>query len=227
MNKIPITMHPIDIKVSQIVDKLVQHNVLYSDTHFQSEKFHHFKKGLVGNIQVPSTTISPIMERMLFAIPSSSNVQNIVILGSYFGYAVFWLAGGMNHFNKGKVVGFDINKEACEGARNNLKNIDLDWVEIKSADAFTGIKEFEDSSIDLIFIDVEKNGSKSDYALLLDTWYSKLKPGALVLAHDPVIEKFSEDFKKYYERIEDKQRFSVSVTLPIDQCGLCISRTIY
>lgn len=224
MSNTQISLPPLDIKIKQIIDKLVQHNILNSDTHFNNEKFHMFKKSLIGNIFLPSTTITPIMERMLFAITSSNNTKNIVILGSYYGYAVFWLAKGLNQSVGTRVVGFDINKEACEGAVNNLRNINLDWVEIIREDAFTGINHFSDSSIDLLLIDVEKNGSKSDYSPLLENWYRKLKPNALVLAHDPVVNKFSEDFKSYYKLVEDKDRFTFSVTLPIDQCGLCISK---
>lgn len=68
MNNKQINMQPIDIKVNQIVSKLVQHKVLNSDSHFNYENFHMFKKNLIGKIDLPSTTISPIMERMLFAI---------------------------------------------------------------------------------------------------------------------------------------------------------------
>ncbi|WP_374721074.1 O-methyltransferase [Peribacillus tepidiphilus] len=226
MTKTQTNLQAIDIKMNQIINKLVQHNVLFVDTHFDNERFGIFKKSLAGNINVPSTTISPIMERMLFATSSSRRIKNVVILGSYYGYALFWLAGGLNNPENKKVVGFDINKDACQSAVQNLKNVGLDWAEIKTEDAFTGINHFNDSSIDLIFIDVEKNGSKADYPPLLDAWYKKLAPGALVLAHDPVIEKFSEDFKHYFRRVQDENRFSISVTLPIDECGLCISKKI-
>ncbi|MGD6879671.1 O-methyltransferase [Bacillus infantis] len=213
----------VDAKIESLIFKLNESHILYPDSHFDKEKFINFKKEMPGNVTLPGTTITPIMERVLFSISSSENLKRIVVLGSYYGYALLWLAGGIKNKGDSFAYGFDINKESCVQARINMKNLKLHNVQIIQKDAFNAIDVFEDESIDLLFIDVEKDGSKLDYSPLLEKWYGKLKRGALVLAHDPLVEKFAEDFKQYHKIVSDRSRFEISLTLPIDECGLEIS----
>ncbi|MCM3239547.1 class I SAM-dependent methyltransferase [Heyndrickxia oleronia] len=213
----------VDSIVESLISKLSENGILSPDSCFDKTNFINFKKQMPGKVILPGTTITPIMERVLFSIASSSSIKKIVVLGSYYGYALLWLTGGKNRKENSSVYGFDINKESCSQARINMDNLNLDNVQIIEEDAFNGINLFEDETIDLLFIDVEKDGSKSNYSPLLEQWYGKLKKGALVLAHDPLVEKFTEDFKEYHKIVNDKSRFESSLTLPIDSCGLDIS----
>lgn len=211
---------------SALITKLSLYGILYKDTSYDPARFQQLKRSLVGKISLPGTTITPMMERMLFATTSSECVKNVAVLGSYYGYGLLWLAGGLRRPEFSKTVGFDIDKAACAGARQNLNAIGFEWAEVRLEDAFSGVRNFADRSLDVLFIDVEKDGSKSDYAPLLETWYSKLKPEALVLAHDPLVEKFEKDFRLYSELVNDPRLFSVSITLKIDPMGLMISKKV-
>ncbi|MFD2370644.1 O-methyltransferase [Brevibacillus sp. GCM10020057] len=214
----------LDDVMEELIKKLIDYEYIFDDSHFNPENFIRFKKSLLGNINVPSTTISPIMERFLFACSSSYKVRNIVVLGSYFGYALLWLAAGVSNESTPRVVGIDLNEEACLSARQNVRRIGLNGVEIICGDAFTVIDNFENNKFDLLFLDVEKEGSKSAYYPLLEKWLPKLRTEAIILAHDSSVPKFAEDFKKYHEFVRDTKRFRKSVSLPLDKCGIEVTR---
>ena len=186
---------------------------------FRAEAFHRFKLGLKGRFVTTGTTITPIMERVLFGLADAHRPRRTVALGSFEGYALAYLAA----HRSGQVVGYDIDPGCCQLARQNLAAVGLsDWVTIKTEDAFAAQEEA--ASIDLLYVDVEAGGSKAAYLPLLETWYPRLRPGALVLAHDISVEKFQADLAPYMAQVRDKGRFSASISLRVDFCGLEVTR---
>lgn len=212
-----------DQTIRKLVSWLVQKGAFHEDHTFDAECFGRFKQRLAGQIHVPRTTITPMMERMLFAAGSSSAVRKVAVLGSYYGYALLWLAGGMLENECSYVAGFDVDPNVCEQARQNV-SILAGHIEIFAQDAYQGIERFEDRTVDLLLIDVERDRSKADYAGLLEAWFPKLRPGGLILAHDPVVELFARDFDAYHAKLHDPDRFVMNITLPIDECGLDVTR---
>ncbi|WP_242219600.1 O-methyltransferase [Bacillus cereus group sp. BfR-BA-01380] len=207
--------------VEHLINWLVKEKIVQDDTKFDEQSFHDIKKTIKNNIDLPSTTITPIMERFLYAITSSRNIKNVVVLGSYYGYAQLWLGAGMLHKSLTTITGFDINSNACMAARENLmflKNkVD---VRIECKDAFDGVELIKDDSVDLLFIDVELNGSKREYTNLLKTWQPKLSNNAIVLAHDVCVEKFMSDFEEYKFFLNIDKKIEFNIDLPIDSCGV-------
>ncbi|MFB4160665.1 O-methyltransferase [Geomicrobium sp. JSM 1781026] len=207
-----------------VTNNLVSNGITNKDMLFDYNSFLKHKKMVANSAwEVPSTTITPIMERLLFSI--GQGIQgNVVCLGSYYGYAMLWLVLGNN--NNAEYYGLDIDSLACKYAENNFKRLfkQTDNIHIECRNAVNYVEEFEDKSINILFIDVDSNGSKALYSLLIDKWYKKLKNGALILAHDPCIDKFAEDFNKYYKFTGDRRHFSKEIILPIDECGIHIAR---
>lgn len=186
---------------------------------FRADAFHQFKVGLKGRFVTTGTTITPMMERILFGLADAKRPRRTVALGSFEGYALAYLAA----HRSGQVVGYDINPDCCELARQNFAAIGLsDWVTIKAEDAFAAQEDA--ASIDLLYVDVEAGGSKAAYVPLLEAWYPRLRPGALILAHDISVEKFQADLAPYMALVRDKRRFSATISLRVDFCGLEVTR---
>ncbi|WP_322922503.1 O-methyltransferase [Paenibacillus campi] len=222
MAETSVQPHSLDNKMQQLIARLVDYELLASDATFDAASFHEFKRFVASKVHVSSTTISKVMERLLFSISSTQTIQHIVVLGSYCGYAMLWMAAGLQSKPDAVIDGFDINEQACELARLNMERSRLQQAHIFNKDAYTATENYEDGSIDLLFIDVEHHG-KSDYAPLLQQWLPKLSKGAIVLAHDPLIAKFQQDFAAYHQVVTNKALFTKTLTLPIDECGVEIS----
>ncbi len=222
MTEVSLIPNALDEKMQKLTERLKQFQILSEDTRFDPVQFHHFKQSIAGKMDVPSTTISKVMERLLFSIGSSTNMNSAVVLGSYCGYAMLWLAVGRENNPSSYIHGYDIDVQACQRAETNMAAAGLYHAKIFNRDAYEAAEMYEDGSVDLLFLDVENNG-KSDYAPLLQKWLPKLASGAMVLAHDPLVPKFKDDFKAYYLLVQKKDLFTTTLTLPIDECGIEIS----
>ncbi|MGE6631744.1 class I SAM-dependent methyltransferase [Bacillus sp. NPDC077027] len=214
-----------DKKISLIIEWANRQKVLEKELNYNNDLFWRYKEMFSGNISLPSTTISPVMERLLFTISSEINIQNIVVLGSYYGYAQLFLALGLVGKKENTIVGYDLNKEACKQAELNMRTLSNDVKgNIYCMNAFEAHANHDKNSIDLLFLDVEINNSKSDYYKLLDLWLPKLKDNSLVLAHDSVVEKYKSDFNIYKYYLNKCADIKKSIDFPIDNCGLLVSR---
>jgi hypothetical protein len=216
-----------EIKIEKLFTWLNGEGYTPDDCHFKKEDYHYFRKNLLKKISIPDTTITPIMERFLYFIGSSKSIENIVVFGSYYGYALLWLLGGGIHNNNRKVSGIDIDFKACEGAKKNIEGINDFFsvgnkCSIYNENALKSLESFQDHSIDLCLLDIDVNGSKKEYIELLNIWENKLKPNCIILAHDPMVEKFHNDFHLFHNFIKTNDLYSSYITLPLDFCGIDI-----
>lgn len=213
--------------MQKVVQGLVASNYLHPDARFSRDEYHRFKSDLSSReITVPKTTITPIMERFLFSCTSPLDVREVVVLGSYYAYATLWLAGGLMRRRGARVTGFDIDAEACTAARRNAHvALGSDWpIRFECDDAYRGAARYANRSVDLLLIDVEERESKREYVGLARSWLPKLASGAILLAHDPMVEKFEADFELFHEFVEGSEYVSDCVTLPLDFCGIDVAR---
>jgi len=215
-----------EVKIQKIFNWLTENHFVPEDCKFSNDQYRYIRKQILNNISLPGTTITPIMERFLYTISSSKHIKNIVVFGSYYGYALSWLfSGGIDNQDR-NVVGIDIDGEACIGANQNLMRISntLNGKATFSVESQDALKEMDrsidDHSIDLCFLDIDVNGSKKEYIDLLEIWKDKMSQGGIILAHDPLVDKFQEDFSAFHEFIKTNDSFSHYVTLPLDFCGI-------
>lgn len=192
---------------------------------FPSERFHALRQQVRACFDVPETSITPIMARVLFGLAVSRRPRSIVGLGTYAGNSLVWLAGGAlgpdAFFPADEIVGCDTDAAATELAARNFGGLPGgEGVQLLCID---GLKWLEQSAdpIDLLYIDIDsQDGRKQGYLAMLQAALPRLRPGSLILAHDVAEPKFAADLAPYLAFVKESGTFQRSATLNIDACGL-------
>jgi predicted O-methyltransferase YrrM len=80
--------------------------------------------------------------------------------------------------------------------------------------------------IDLLYLDLDDPlTGKADYRRVLAAASPRLRPGSLILAHDPCVATFERDFEAYHELVHESGLFSDCWVFPVDDCGLSVAVT--
>lgn len=178
--------------------------------------------------EVPSTTCTPMMRRLLFALGYAAHPTNLVGVGTYVGYTFSWLLRNRSdpeaapYFEM--AVGIDPDAEANALARRNCAilghGVRLAFTDAEGVAAVTDFKQ----GIDLLYIDLDDSlTGKADYWRVLDAASPHLRSGALILAHDACVEKFASDFVLYHQFVQTSGLFYGPWVFPVDTCGLSVA----
>jgi|SRR5687767_554824 len=192
------------------------------------ESFLRLSDLIHNRYEIPSTSFTPIMRRLLFALGYASQARNIVGVGTYVGYTFSWLLRDRSDPEGAPycemAVGIDVDAGVNALARRNcdllghgqrLTFIDSDG-EIAIANS--------DWMIDLLYLDLDDPATgKSGYERVLKAALDHLRSGAIVLAHDPCVPAFRKDFDSYNDLVSRCEMFSRSWVLPVDACGLAVA----
>lgn len=192
---------------------------------FDPGLFRAAQRRIEPNFVVPATTISPAMRRFLFHLAFGSRPGHIYAAGSYVGFAFAWLIAGRDARDSDfSGRGVDIDAEATQIARRNISHLDCRAdVDLAVADALEDLRSAGPAT-DMLFIDIDsKDGRKSAYSDILEAAMPRLSRGALILAHDPLVPVFAEDFKRYFDWIEGHPAFGPTSILPLDACGISVT----
>jgi predicted O-methyltransferase YrrM len=192
---------------------------------FDAEAYRSAQRRIEPTFEIPQTTISPVMRRFLFHIGFGARPNHIYAAGSYVGFAFAWLiAGRAARSGAFTARGADIDPNATRTAVRNLAHLETDGVALVSRDARDDLRE-QGAPIDLLFIDVDDpDERKAAYTEIVRIARPRLAPGALVLAHDPLVPLFAEDFSRYRGFLSADPGFGPTLTLPLDECGLDVTR---
>lgn len=213
-----------DEAVSRLVERLAAAGVL-PDGVFPAEEFHELRARVHTAFEVPETSITPMMARTLFAVAASVRPHTVVGVGTYAGNGLVWLAGPMlcrpAWQDAGTVVGCDVDAPATVLARANFARLDPGApVELLCADGHD-VLAASSAPIDLLFLDADRPGDrKAIYRSLLEAALPRLRPGAVVLAHDAVLPLFAEALRPYLAFVRDPGVFRTSLALAVDDCGV-------
>ncbi len=177
---------------------------------------------------IPSTTITPIMRRLLFALGWASRKRHLVGVGTFVGYAFAWLlrdrrdATGGPHLESGLAV--DLDPAAVALSVNNCRVLSHgERLDLRVAEGASLLRSLG-RPIDLLYIDVDDPiEGKQAYASILEAALPWLEPRALVLAHDPLVPQFLDAFAAYHNLVQSCGAFAATCTLPVDECGLVVS----
>jgi len=211
--------------VSSILAWLKGNGVVPDDAQYDRETFNAFKTEVKENFTIPGTSITPVMEQLLYMLSSVKRPQRVIGIGTYCGYALVWAVGAgcgrERLYVPEKVYGIDIDQGVTEKARSNFsklansKHIELIAEDgLKAADRLGG-------PFDYVYLDVEsKDLGKGLYLELLKRLYEKIAKGGWILAHDTVAPPFAHQLDGYLEHARDPNNYDESISFDVDPFGL-------
>lgn len=184
-------------------------------------EFGQFSRLVHERFDVPSSTLTPIMRRMFYAVGNATAATEILAVGSFVGYAVAFLAGGTDPV---RVTGIDPDPEANRSARENLASVlDNTAINIIEGTAPTDLHAV-DGTPDLVLLDLDDpETGKTGYTDTLEALLPNLEPGAVIVAHDVCVLRFTVDIDRYHEFVRDHPQLNGPWTLALDDCGLSLT----
>jgi len=214
--------------VDSIAEFLKIKDLVHSDRSYNKELFLKLRKEVKTKFNVPWTSISPVMERLLFMLSSFKKPKYIFAAGIFCGNTLIWNAApGLMESSDNpdtKILAVDIDKKAIELAENNFNSLDFNaGVNLVCEDALIAAEKI-DHKLDYVYLDADcKERGKKIYLDILKILYPKIKKNGWVLAHDTTEWCFQEDFIKYKTFVRNKNNFTESVSFDIDPYGLELS----
>lgn len=214
-------------KLEQVVDavvaRMIAQGLNVASDKVEWELYESFASNIHRSFEIPSTTITPIMRRLLFALGSLARPRTVLSLGSYVGYCTVWLAGKSSAPRQVKLMGVDIDRKSCALFDENFSRLAApDLTAISMCEKAEKVVERLGAAADVIFIDVDDPVSgKSDYPNLFEVAARTAQPHALILMHDSAVPKFRDVFDEV-RRLSRSIPSAFNADLPIDDCGVLI-----
>lgn len=181
--------------------------------------------------EVPSTTFTPIMRRLLFALGFGARPRTVVGIGTYVGYTFSWLLRDRGDHESSPfcdaAIGIDVDAVANSLARRNCAAIGHGGrLTFLDGDGLTLITKLKDP-IGLLYLDLDDPiTGKAGYRQAIEAASPLLSPGGLVLAHDACVPRFAADFVAYHDYVRECGLFSDVWILPVDSCGLSVAAVL-
>ncbi len=207
---------------------LQQKGVVAASATCDESAFEKLRHAVKAKFTLPRSSITPVMERLLYMLSSVKRPRRVIGLGTYCGNAFVWSIGSScgpgKVYEAQKVYGIDIDAESTERARENFDRLEYtDHIEFIAEDGLKAAERLE-GPFDYVFLDVEsKDQGKGLYLELLKRLYDKVEPGGWVLAHDTVVPPFAGQLEEYFAFVRDGENFQESVSFDVDPFGLELS----
>ncbi len=217
--------------VDGALDLLAENGLLPGDASYDNGAYENHRRAVKESFSGRWTSMTPTMERLIYALTSVRRPARLLELGSFWGYTLAWFAGpciGADRtYVAEKIYGIDIDADMVELARGNFTKLpNCEEVELIAEDARTALERIP-GPFDFVYIeakgDTRDDESEGLYLPLLKQVYDRLSDGAWVIAHDSIDWTFREEMAKYLPYVRDRSRFRESVSFEIDYCGLELS----
>lgn len=207
---------------------LAGQNLVAREASYDAHAFEALRTEVRATFDIPGTSITPVMERLLYALSAVRRPRRAIGLGTYCGYALVWVAGAScgpgRVYAADRVIGIDIDAEATERARANLFKLDhTAHFELLAEDGLRAVERLE-GPFDYVYLDAESRDQGKGINLdLLARLYDKVEEGGWVLAHDTTVPPFARQFEAYLAFVRDRANFRESISFDVDPFGLELS----
>lgn len=219
-------------RVAEALDELHARGIL-PHTDYDGAAFERLRAAVKAQFEVPWTSITPVMERLLYALPAILQPRCLCCCGIFAGNTLIWNVGAATGpgavYDGATVVGCEVVPEHVDQARRNLAAIGAPC-DIRCQDGHETVASL--GPIDYLYLDAngpndhpdERRRGKRIYTTLLEAAEPYLAPGALIVAHDTVPDWFARSASCYFALCRDRTRFRHSVEVRIDEMGVEVTQ---
>lgn len=222
-------LEPLEKEIA-VVDgalKVLHQAGIIPHTEYDHEKMLAHRQAVRDKFEIPWTAITPRMQRLIYAINSITQPENMIAAGVFCGNTFISNAGagvgpGASYTAK-NLIGVEIKPEEAERAECNVRRIDPTGIaRVVAEDAVDTVTNFQDQ-IHLLYLDAngDRGRGKGIYLEILQAAYDKMPPGSVVLAHNSF--NLAGNLKHYLEFVRDPANFRASVNVLFDIEGLEVS----
>lgn len=203
-------------------------------------QFQAVRKKIHTSFQVPWTTFSRPLERLLYCLPSILSLNNILVVGCGWGVAMGFLAAGMENAGlsltskeKGTsplIIGVDVDYEIINQANKNIRNLSLYKIQTYCllgdfCNPFIG----KDIKFDLVFLDVDGAETslmqgKKIYNYIVEVIYPYIRYNGFLVTHDT--RWASNQLGAFFAFVRNQHNFKKSSEIRLDIQGIEVSQKI-
>lgn len=203
-------------------------------------QFHAVRKKIHKSFQVPWTTFSRPLERLLYCLPSILSLNNILVVGCGWGVAMGFLAAGMEYagfsltsMEKGispLIIGGDVNYKIIKQANINIRTLSLDKIQTYCllgdfCNPFIG----KDIMFDLVFLDADGAETslmqgKKIYNHIVKLIYPYIRYNGFLVTHDT--RWASNQLGEFLAFVRNQRNFKKSSEIRLDIQGIEVSQKI-
>ncbi len=210
--------------VDELRKYLIDNDVINENNTYNKEAFLGFREEVKEAFSGSWTSITPVMERVMYMLTSVKRPNTILELGSFWGNTLAWFAGPTigksQQYLPLSVVGVDVDKKMCEKAWDNFSRIEnAEHVKIIHENALDYVASL-DEKIDFLYLEAKSEEEKDLYLRLLKLMEDKLADGAWIIAHDIYDKDQLHDFDEYLDYVRSGGKYKTSISIDVDFCGL-------
>ena len=164
--------------------------------------------------------VGPATGSLINLLVKETKAQTILEVGTSYGYSTVWLAEAARETG-GRVITLELHEAKQEYARAMLSRAGLTrFVDFRIGDARESLAKL-DTNVDFVLLDLWKDL----YIPCFDLFYSRLNPGAIVVADNMLYPDSTRTHAAVYRKHVRSHPDIQSILLPVGS-GLEVSRCI-
>ncbi len=224
-----VELEPLDAEIA-LVDEALAALVargMIPHAGYDRERFLAHRTAVRAAFEIPWTAITPRQERLIWALSAITRPGRMVAAGVFCGFTFICNAGAAvgpgATYQAEDLVGVEIKAEEARRAERNVRALDPTGVARVIAEDAVEVVAHYPGSIDLLYLDADgdRGRGKGIYLEILEAAYDRLKPGALVLAHNSV--NCADNLADYLAFVRDPAHMAASINVILDPEGLEVS----
>lgn len=216
-----------EARIVQAALEALRREGILPTTAYDVTRYAALRRQVQATFDIPWTAITPRMQRLIYAINAIHRPRTMIAAGVFCGNTFISNAGAAAGagavYEARALIGLEIDPTEAARAERNVRGIDPTGVaRILAADAIEYCRTYPDP-IDLLYLDADEEGGrgKTIYLAITEAAWPRLRPGALLLAHNSVND--ARELRPYLDFVRDPRNCRASLNMVVDGEGLEVS----